>query len=78
MTFGHPRSLDYRIGTALAHKLGLHIRELPYDERPVGELVAENFPTAEGIYGCLPNHPPRGLHKANFGSQGCKAYASLR
>lgn len=64
VTFGHPSSLDFRIGTALARKLGVPSVALPMDERPVDVLVAENFASAEGMYSAWPDYPVRPYREA--------------
>jgi hypothetical protein len=64
ITFGHPSSLDFRIGTALARKLGVPSVALPMDERPVNVLLAENFDSAEGMYSAWPDYPVRPYREA--------------
>jgi hypothetical protein len=64
ITFGHPSSLDFRIGTALARKLGVPSVALPMDERPVDMLLAENFASAEGMYSAWPDYPVRPYREA--------------
>ncbi len=64
LTFGHPNSLDFRIGLGLAKKLGVRSVVLPFDERPVSELLHDNFRTSEGAYWSLPNHPLQSLRES--------------
>ncbi|MBU0509259.1 hypothetical protein KKH27_10530 [bacterium] len=57
VTFGHPRSLDFRIGTGLARKLGVPFAALPMDTRPLDVLLSEAFPYREGMYQGYPDYP---------------------
>lgn len=56
-TFGHPYSLDFRIGTGLAKHLGIRNVALPMDDRPPHQQIADNFPTSEGVYWTVPTYP---------------------
>jgi hypothetical protein len=59
MTFGHPSSLDFRIGTSLARALHVRNVALPTDDLPVRTLVEENFAAAEGVHSAYPFYPIR-------------------
>ncbi len=64
VTFGHPTSLDFRIGRQVAHALGVRNTALPMDTRPLAEQVAENFTVGEGMYCVIPEYPVKPLHDA--------------
>ena len=64
LTFGLPTSLDLKIGTALARKLGVKNIALPMDERPIGEILRDNFATAEGMYWTVPDYSVKPFREA--------------
>lgn len=64
ITFGLPNSLDYKIGSGLAKQLGVRSIHLPFDKRPIAELLRDSFQTVEGAYWCVPTHPILGLREA--------------
>ena len=64
MTFGHPNSLDMNVGNAIAKKVGVRHIVLPPDERPIYELIEENFVNAEGIYWSYPDYPVGSMREA--------------
>jgi hypothetical protein len=64
ITFGHPSSLNLRIGMALARKMGVRSVSLPMDERPMDVLLTENFASAEGMYNVWPDYPVRPYREA--------------
>lgn len=57
ITFGHPHSLDYRIGSGLARHLGVRNIALPLDESLLPDRLNANFTTAEGMYWTYPDYP---------------------
>ena len=57
LTFGHPHSLDFTIGTRLSKKLGVKHIALPMDERPLEQILDQNFLNAEGMYWVYPEFP---------------------
>ncbi|RPH94995.1 hypothetical protein EHM69_05755 [candidate division KSB1 bacterium] len=63
LTFGLPHSVDYRLGTKLARKLGLKNITLPADDRSYPELLRESFLAAEGIYWSNPTYPVRPMRE---------------
>ena len=48
LTYGHPRSWDFRLGAALAQKFGVRHLALEPDLRPLAEILNDNFVTQEG------------------------------
>lgn len=64
VTFGHPTSLDFRIGRQVAQDFGVTNQVMPMDSRPLGEQVKDNFPVGEGMHWCVPEYPVGPYHEA--------------
>ncbi|MCB9365888.1 MAG: hypothetical protein H6508_01680 [Calditrichaeota bacterium] len=56
-TYGHPSSMDYKLGSGLAATLGLKNTYVPMDARPLAEILADGFDVSEGIKLTFPNNP---------------------
>jgi len=56
-TFGHPRTMDFEFGTAIARDLGLKCIPLAMETRPAGEICADGFAMTEGCTFSIPNCP---------------------
>ena len=69
LTFGHPRSFDFTIGTRLSKKLGVTNIALPMDKRPIGEILDQNFRNAEGMYWVYPDYPVEPYANALIGKK---------
>jgi len=57
LTFGSAHSLDARIGSRLAKLCGVKNTLLLPDERPLREIIDQNFAVAEGLYWTVPDYP---------------------
>jgi asparagine synthetase B (glutamine-hydrolysing) len=64
LTFGHPGSLDFRIGQYVAKSLGVSNTALPMDTRPLATQAAENFRVGEGMFWSVPEYPVQPLREA--------------
>ncbi|MCB1060438.1 MAG: hypothetical protein KDB65_09415 [Calditrichaeota bacterium] len=64
ITFGHPGSLDFRIGQHVAQALGVTNSALPMDSRPLPALAGENFKVGEGMFWGVPEYPVQPLRDA--------------
>ncbi len=62
LTFGSAHSLDARIGSRLAKICGVKNTLLLPDERPLSEILDQNFSVAEGLYWTVPDYPVKAFN----------------